>query len=355
MLRPHISLVRVALFAVGIAYMSPIGFPLAWRPLLNSVRAVDMEPPLNTVDVEAFLHAVLVLLKNVADSLVETEDSLPSSDDNSHPVPRVIRVHDVLVDMHVVIASVLHDFRLAHSRRILDDELGFWVLSRSTAWFSHFLLHEYDDQRWVANFRFTKAAIFQMASVLAPHCQRQDTRYQKAIPMRVKIACVLYKLVQGASLLMCSELFAVGQSIVSMYLRDVVYAINLEFRAEISFPRGQRLRNNMHAFHEFCGLLGVVGAIDGTHIHIRKPYVGPEDYFYFKSLGYSIHMQAIVDRSKRFVDLSVGMPGSTHDSRVLRRSALYQQAESGTLFDEGINVNGFMPYLLGDSGYPLKQ
>jgi hypothetical protein len=55
------------------------------------------------------------------------------------------------------------------------------------------------------------------------------------------------------------------------------------------------------------------------------------------------------------VDLAVGMPGSTHNSRVLRRSSLYLQAESGTLFEDGVNVDGFIPYLLGDCGYLLKQ
>jgi hypothetical protein len=91
------------------------------------------------------------------------------------------------------------------------------------------------------------------------------------------------------------------------------------------------------------------------HIHIRKPYVGPEDYFYFKTSGYSMRMQAVVDRNKRFLDLAIGMPGSTHDSCMLRRSSLFQQAESSALFDEGSNVAGFSPYLLGDSGYPLKH
>jgi hypothetical protein len=66
-------------------------------------------------------------------------------------------------------------------------------------------------------------------------------------------------------------------------------------------------------------------------------------------------MQAIVDRRKRFIDLAVGMPSSTHDSRMLRRSSLYQNAENGTLFDPTIAVEGFTPYLLGDLGYPLKQ
>jgi hypothetical protein len=97
----------------------------------------------------------------------------------------------------------------------------------------------------------------------------------------------------------------------------------------------------MREFEQFCGLPTVAGAIDGTHIHIRKPYVGPEDYFYFKTSGYSMQMQAVVDRNKQFLDLAIGMPGSTHDSRMLRRSTMFHQAESGTLFEEGSSVEGF--------------
>jgi hypothetical protein len=257
--------------------------------------------------------------------------------------------------MNTIVASVLHDFRLAHARTILDDELRFWVRPRSTTWFSQFLLHEYYDDRWVANFRFTKVAVFYMAAVLAPHCEHQDTRYRRAVPMRVRVACAHYKLVQGTSFLICSELFAIGQSTVSMCLRDIIHAVNVEFRAEMSFPQGNRLRNVMHDFQEFCGLPAVVGAIDGTHIHIQKPYVGPEDYFYFKSSGYTIQMQAVVDRWKRFLDLVVVMPGSTHDSRMLRYSSLYLRAQSGTLFEEGVNIDGFTPYLISDGGYPLKD
>jgi hypothetical protein len=87
-------------------------------------------------------------------------------------------VHDTLVDMNTVIAYVLHDFRLVHARTILDEELGFWILPRSTTWFSHFLLHEYDDRRWVQNFRFTKDIVFQMSNVLALVCARKDTKYR---------------------------------------------------------------------------------------------------------------------------------------------------------------------------------
>lgn len=47
------------------------------------------------------------------------------------------------------------------------------------------------------------------------------------------------------------------------------------------------------------------------------------------------------------------MPGSTNDSRMLRRSSLYNLAMHGRLMDSGNTVEGFSPYIIGDLGYPL--
>ena len=97
----------------------------------------------------------------------------------------------------------------------------------------------------------------------------------------------------------------------------------------------------------------MVGAIDGTHISISKPQHVPADYFYFKSGGYTFNCQVVVDRQKRFLDLYLGMPGSTNDSRMLRRSSLYHLATHNNFFNEEHGMQGFSPFLLGDSGYPL--
>jgi hypothetical protein len=86
-----------------------------------------------------------------------------------------------------------------------------------------------------------------------------------------------------------------------------------------------------------------VGAIDCTHIHIEKPAIGAEDYFYFKCGGYTLNCQAVVNSRKRFLDLYLGMSGSTNDTRVLRRSTLYCLAMHGNLFDVRANVDGFPP------------
>ena len=91
--------------------------------------------------------------------------------------------------------------------------------------------------------------------------------------------------------------------------------------------------------------------IDGMHFKIWKPSVSPEDYFYFKSSGYTIHCQVVVDVNRQFLDVSVGMPNSTYDVHVLKRSALYHKATHQQLFDPAYSQEGFFLYLIGDKGY----
>jgi hypothetical protein len=148
-------------------------------------------------------------------------------------------------------------------------------------------------------------------------------------------------------------MFAVGKNTVSMILREVVHAINKALQYEISWPTGERLLETQADFQRLCGLRAVVGAIDGTHVAISKLRYGPTDYYYFKSRGYTLNCQAVVDSKKRFLDLYLGMLGSTNDARVLHRSSLYRKAMHNNLFDAHFADHGFSPYLLGNSGYLL--
>lgn len=111
----------------------------------------------------------------------------------------------------------------------------------------------------------------------------------------MRIARILFKLTQGANLLTCSEIFVVGRNSISMLLQDVVHAINVVFRGEITWPQGPALLQVKGNFRRLCSLLEVVGAIDGIHIAISKLKVEASNYFYFKSRDFSINCQAVVD------------------------------------------------------------
>jgi hypothetical protein len=199
-----------------------------------------------------------------------------------------------------------------------------------------------------------KEGVAELCSRLCPHIQKEDTKYRQAVPIEVRVCCCLYKLVQGATMLQCSELFAVGKSTVGLVIREVVAAINRVYAHVIHWPRGQEMREVMLEFKKWCGIPSVHGAIDCTHIGISKPAQFPEDYYYFKKGAYSIVAQAVVDCKKQFTSIFVGLPGSVNDTRVLRKSALWDHIMHRRLLhpDSGC-LEVVPPFLLADKGYPL--
>jgi hypothetical protein len=67
------------------------------------------------------------------------------------------------------------------------------------------------------------------------------------------------------------------------------------------------------------GLPNVIGAIDGSHIPIKKPEENGNDYYNRKKY-HSLVLQAICTPNLMFIDCDVCWPGSVHDGRVFRTS-----------------------------------
>lgn len=105
-------------------------------------------------------------------------------------------------------------------------------------------------------------------------------------------------------------------------------------------------------FKDMCGHPSVLGTIDGSQLAISKLHVGLEDYYHFKSGGYTLQCQVVVDENKKFMDLFVDMFGSIHDVKVLRKSLLYVRASDATLFDLRLSDHGFTTYLFENEWLP---
>ena len=79
-------------------------------------------------------------------------------------------------------------------------------------------------------FRMTKDALFNLAELLRPHVEKQNTKYRLAIVVLIRVACMLFKLTHGANLTICSKMFAIDRSTVCKMLCEVVHGINFETR-----------------------------------------------------------------------------------------------------------------------------
>ena len=99
---------------------------------------------------EQFLPALVVLLKNAVEGMFPLDSH--QHDEDGVPNFAMDAIHRTLMDMNSIVADVLHDFRLQHSLVLLPSYLGWWVLLRSTTWFSQFVMFKYKDDRWIKNF-----------------------------------------------------------------------------------------------------------------------------------------------------------------------------------------------------------
>ncbi|XP_045194322.2 putative nuclease HARBI1 [Mercenaria mercenaria] len=147
-----------------------------------------------------------------------------------------------------------------------------------------------------------------------------------------------------------ADIHGISQPTVSRCISKVTDALCSPafIRRHISFPVDQEEVRKVNAgFFGVAGFPHVIDVIDGTHIQIKAPVV--EEASYVNRMGYhSINTQVVFDDTDRITDVVARWPGSTHDSRILRESALSTILEGG-------HVPGPHNYLLGDSGYPCKK
>ena len=113
----------------------------------------------------------------------------------------------------------------------------------------------------------------------------------------------------------------------------------------IQWPKGNNADIACRKFQSLKGFPGVIGAIDGSHIPIRAPKEDPNSYFNRKSF-HSIILQAVCNARCEFTHCCCGAPGSVHDARVFRNSAIANRLGNREYFPNNT-------HLLGDGGYTL--
>ena len=94
----------------------------------------------------------------------------------------------------------------------------------------------------------------------------------------------------------------------------------------------------MNNFYKFAEFPGIICCVDGTLIRIQAPTL--QEYEYVNRKGYSLNVQLMCNAECKMINWVVKWPGRTHDSRILKESAVYREFEEG--LHEGI--------ILGDSG-----
>lgn len=176
------------------------------------------------------------------------------------------------------------------------------------------------------------------------------------IPGEVKTAISL-RVLAGGSYLDLMPLFDVSvahvYAIFNEFLDWVLKAFHFPFVGYIKDENTTALAEIATQFsHGSNGIFsGIIGAIDGIAIRIRSPQLkevwDPGNYYCRKGF-YALNVQAICDRSKKFLWCYTSNKGSTHDSVAFTNSSLYSLLTQKTAWLEAHGL-----HIVGDSAYNL--
>lgn len=173
-----------------------------------------------------------------------------------------------------------------------------------------------------------------------------------------RLAITLRYLATGNS--QCSESFnfRVGQSTMSMILREGCSAIwKVLSDHYIQLPQTHdQWKSVANEFLTEWDLPNVIGALDGKHINIQCPQLGGSDYRNYKGF-HSTNLMAICDAKYRFIWCDIGSYGRDNDAAVFNRSDICKALSQGTLglpLPTTVLGRSLPYYLVGDEIFPLK-
>eukprot|EP00955_Chlamydomonas_euryale_P039649 351479-Chlamydomonas_euryale.AAC.24 len=235
---------------------------------------------------------------------------------------------------------------------------------RTTDSFNYLMVGHWEDEHFIKNFRMRRAHFLALVKMLRPRITPGESNFKQSISVEMKVAVTLYYLAHtDASQEGVGLVFGISQASVSKAIKIVVMAIQQLYLIYIKKPTTAELNKTLAAYAT-KGFPACMGAIDGTRVKIDKPQKKKnhqipfaDKYYPARYHAYTMQVQAICDYSCMFWDAEIGRAGSVHDSRVLRESNVYMEAEATILTSTRhvplpYSPHTIMPYILGDPGYP---
>ncbi|XP_062613215.1 putative nuclease HARBI1 [Saccostrea cucullata] len=189
-------------------------------------------------------------------------------------------------------------------------------------------LEDLDEDEVFERYRFRPQTILFILGLL-PNLARPTGRNNPLPPLLQLLLCLRF-LATGAIHLLIGDSLNISRSTAGRCIRDIASHLSNLCRRFVRFPTGNDALSVKRAFSAIAGFPNVLGCLDGTQIRIRKPKLNEADYVNRK--GYhSLNVQMCCDHTFRITSCVASWPGSVHDSRVFRQSALCAQFENGEI------------------------
>lgn len=204
-------------------------------------------------------------------------------------------------------------------------------------------LEKYSNANFQLHFRLDKTSFLDLLNDLNFDSQRNR---HCDIPPVLQLAVSLQFYATGTYQYVIGELHDLSQPSICRIIRRISRKIAHLSRKFVMFPQSVERKSAItRSFQEKLRIPSVLGAIDCTHVRIKKPKVNGEIYINRK--GYpSLNIQMVSSCEYEILNIVARYAGSAHDSRIYNNSHLKRRFEGGDL-------RNFK--LIGDQGYACSS
>ena len=157
------------------------------------------------------------------------------------------------------------------------------------------------------NFRMSRASFFNLVSMLRPFIEKEVTVMRTPVPPETQVAITLYYFSDEGRLRKVANAFGISRSYLSIVIRRVSAAITAHLGpVYIKLPMTEpSVKEKVSGFYNAFSVPQCLGAIDGTHIEIKRPVLNSTDFINGMSQYYTLNVQALCDYRCCFMDVNV--------------------------------------------------
>nr|XP_033479328.1 putative nuclease HARBI1 [Epinephelus lanceolatus] len=225
------------------------------------------------------------------------------------------------------------------------------------------LLHH--DDHLYERYRFSADGIRYLCRLLGPHIQHRTTQ-SRAMTVPQMVCVALHFFASGMFLYSVKDAENLDKGAICCAIRSVYLALKSQMHVFITFPGHRRMCYIKEGFYKIAAFPNVIGALDYTHVRIKRPSGPHKGDFVNRKSFHSINVQMICDADCLFSNVEAKWPGSVHDARICRASTIHQRLSQGKfdgilLDDKGYGCQPFLltpfpdPQTMAQRGYNLAH
>uniref|UniRef100_A0A1I7Y3U0 DDE Tnp4 domain-containing protein n=1 Tax=Steinernema glaseri TaxID=37863 RepID=A0A1I7Y3U0_9BILA len=226
--------------------------------------------------------------------------------------------------------------------------------------FSHLMPElKRDEDKFFDYFRMESSSFKKLLDLIEPALKPRLKKKSNIQPEHMLALTVRY-LATGNSFNTFHFAYRMGRATVGKVIRRTTSALINALKNVVRLPESpEEWRRIAEDFEGTWNFPNAVGAIDGKHIHIKKPKKTGSLHYNYKTTFSSV-LLAVCDANYRVIYFKTGDYGSSHDSHVLEDSSFGKklQEDSFSLPEDRLisGIDQPIPYFfLGDCGFPLRR